>query len=352
VFLPYIKAPRRETFFSFLQAGRKAAGNQAEASLSTFRCTGLLLRIFWSTSPHFRYVNQAAQAASLPERPRASITRPFPYWQSAILLLLIGWLYFGTLSNLVGQWWNDPNFSHGFLVPLFSAFILWQERSRLAGVAAQPSSWGLPVAALALCVLIVGVLGAELFLSRVSLLLLIAGLVVFFRGWRFFRAVLFPWAFLILMVPIPAIIFNEITFPLQIVTSKVAAFALPLAGVPVLRQGNVINLPAMPLEVAQACSGIRSLLSLLTVSVIYGYLSESRVWVRVVLALASIPIAVAANSLRIVGTGLLVQYWDPDKAEGFFHLFSGWLIFVVALAMLFLLHRLLRLAWPNPEAQS
>jgi len=297
-------------------------------------------------------VNQPAQAASLDERLRASITRPFPYWQSAVLLLLTAWLYASTLSNLVGQWWRDPNFSHGFLVPVFSAFVLWQQRSRLAKASAQPSYWGLPIIALALCVLIVGVLGAELFLSRVSLLLLIAGLVIFFRGWKYFRVILFPWVFLILMIPLPAIIFNEVTFPLQILTSKVVAFALPLAGVPVLRLGNVITLPAMPLEVAQACSGIRSLLSLLTISVIYGYLSETRVWVRVLLALASIPIAVAANSLRIVGTGLLVQYWDPDKAEGFFHLFSGWLIFVVALAMLFLLHRLLLLAWPNREAQS
>jgi len=173
------------------------------------------------------------------------------------------------------------------------------------------------------------------------LLLLIAGLVVYFLGWRFFRAVLFPWAFLILMIPIPAILFNQITFPLQILASKLAAAVLPVAGVPVLREGNVINLPALPLEVAQACSGIRSLLSLMTLSIIYGYVAETRVAIRVLLALASIPIAVVANSLRIVGTGLLVQYWDPDKAEGFFHLFSGWLIFLVSLAMLLFLHQLL-----------
>jgi exosortase len=116
---------------------------------------------------------------------------------------------------------------------------------------------------------------------------------------------------------------------------------LPLVGVPVLREGNIINLPAMPLEVAEACSGIRSLLSLATLAIIYGYLMEKRVWVRVVLALASIPIAVAANSFRIVGTGLLVQYWDPDKAQGFFHEFSGWLVFVVSLLMLYLVHKIL-----------
>ena len=143
------------------------------------------------------------------------------------------------------------------------------------------------------------------------------------------------------MVPIPAIIFNQITFPLQLLASWVASIVLPLARVPVLREGNIINLPAMPLEVAEACSGIRSLMSLATLAIIYGSLMEKRTLIRVVLAFASIPIAVAANSFRIVGTGLLVQYWDPDKAEGFFHAFSGWLIFVVSLLMLFLLHRIL-----------
>lgn len=199
----------------------------------------------------------------------------------------------------------------------------------------------------ALAVLVVGVLGAELFLSRISLLLLIAGLVVFFRGWEFFRAVLFPWAFLILMVPLPAIIFNRITFPLQVLTSKVAATVLPWFGVPVLREGNVINLPHKPLDVAEACSGIRSLLALVTLSIIYGQLMEGRRWVRFVLVLAAVPIAVAANSLRIVGTGLLVEYWNPDKAEGFFHSFEGWLIFLVSLSMLFAFHRLLK--WRSPR---
>ena len=179
-------------------------------------------------------------------------------------------------------------------------------------------------------------------MSRTSLILLIAGLVVFFLGWKMLRAVLFPLLFLILMVPIPAIVLNQITFPLQILASKVAAWSLPLCGVPVLREGNVINLPAMPLEIAHACSGIRSLLSLTTLAIMYGYVAEKRMLIRVLLALASIPIAVAANGFRIVGTGLLVQYWDPGKAEGFFHTFSGWLIFVVSLLMLFALHRCLK----------
>ena len=284
----------------------------------------------------------------------ASVSRSRPqsqWWQSVALLMLVGWLYSSILTHLANQWSHDPNFSHGFFVPAFSLFVLWQERARLSALSAKPSWTGLPIILLSLCVLILGQLGAELFLSRFSLLLLIAGLIIFFLGWQYFRAVLFPWAFLILMIPIPSIIFNQITFPLQLLASKVASAVLPLAGVPVLREGNVIGLPLMQLEVAEACSGIRSLLSLATLTIIYGYLMECRIWIRVLLALASVPIAVAANSLRIVGTGLLVEYWDPEKAEGFFHLFSGWLIFVMSLVMLFALHKLLRTAFVKDAAQ-
>ena len=267
--------------------------------------------------------------------------RPNRWWQAAVLIALVAWLYSPIIYRLALQWWTDPNFSHGFFVPAFSFFVLWQNRAKLLALPRSPSSWGLPIVLVGLVTLVVGVLGAELFLSRTSLLVLVAGLVIYFLGWSFFRAVLFPWAFLVLMIPIPAIIFNQITFPLQLLASKVAAAVLPLAGVPVLREGNVINLPDMALEVAEACSGIRSLMSLTTLAIIYGYLMETRTSIRVLLALASIPIAVAANSLRIIGTGLLVQYWDPDKAEGFFHAFSGWLIFVVGFGMLWLMARVI-----------
>ncbi|MGC2401405.1 MAG: exosortase, partial [Acidobacteriaceae bacterium] len=251
-------------------------------------------------------------------RARAAQRGPAIFWRAAILAALLFWIYSLTLIHLVGQWWTDPNFSHGFFVPVFSAFVIWQERARFAALSPRPSWWGLLFLGLGLCILIVGQMGAEVFLSRLSLLIVLAGLIVLFLGWSFFRAVLFPWAFLFLMIPIPAIIFNQITFPLQLLASKVASATLPWMGVPVLREGNVIILPAMALEVAEACSGIRSLMSLMTLAIIYGYLMEKRVSVRVLLALASIPIAVAANSFRIVGTGLLVQYWDPEKGQGFF----------------------------------
>jgi exosortase len=132
-----------------------------------------------------------------------------------------------------------------------------------------------------------------------------------------------------------------------LLASRLATGLLRLVGVPVLRQGNMIVLAAMPLDVAEACSGIRSLLTLITLAIIYGYLMETRKWVRVVLALSAVPIAVTANSFRVFGTGLLVQYWDPDKAEGFFHTFEGWLIFVVALIMLFAVHRVISFIWKS-----
>src|SRR6202050_784275 len=291
-------------------------------------------------------VSQVLQSepSDLPTRVPDSV--PLSLWQAAVITGLLLWLYFPTLTHLVGQWWKDPNFSHGFFVPLFSAFVIWQERSRLTRLSPQPSWWGLLLFGFGLCVLVVGQMGAELFLSRFSMLIVLAGLIVLFLGWSFFRALLFPWAFLLLMIPIPAILFNQITFPLQLLASQVASTVLPWLGVPVLREGNVIVLPAMALEVADACSGIRSLMSLATLAVIYGYLMERKIAVRVLLALASLPIAVAANSLRVVGTGLLVQYWDPEKAQGFFHEFQGWLMFVASLVLLFVLHRVLQTLVP------
>lgn len=231
-------------------------------------------------------------------------------------------------------------------MPLFSAFVIWQDRDRFLRLIPSPSWYGLAVIALALCILIIGRMGAELFLARSSLLFLLAGIVLLLFGWNYLRAEFFPWAFLFLMIPIPVIIFNQITFPLQLLASKVAAGALPWFGVPILREGNIIHLPSMALEVAEACSGIRSLMSLVTLAIIYGYLMEKQLWVRWLLALASVPIAVLANSVRIIGTGLLVQYWDAEKAEGYFHASWGWIIFVVSLFLLYAVHSLVRLAFP------
>jgi exosortase D (VPLPA-CTERM-specific) len=184
----------------------------------------------------------------------------------------------------------------------------------------------------------------------VSLLILLAGLIILFQGWTFFRAVLFPWAFLILMIPIPSLIISPVTFPLQLLAARLAAGLLRLFDVPVFLEGNMISLAAVQLDVAEACSGIRSLLTLVTLAIIYGYLMETRKWVQVLLVCLAVPIAVVANSFRIFCTGLLVQYWDPDKAMGFFHEFAGWLIFVLALIMLLAAHKVISFIWKSGPA--
>ena len=263
-------------------------------------------------------MSHAEAIAPPPQRRAGRLSFGLPGWQVAALLLLIAWLYGPILAHLFLQWvgpHHDPNFEHGIFVPLFAFFVIWQERKPLAAIEPAPSWAGLPLVALSMLVLILGVLGADIFLPRLSLLILLAGLIILFQGWTFFRAVLFPWAVLILMVPIPSLIISRVTFPLQLLASKLSTALLELVGVPVLRNGNVIELPRMNLNVVEACSGIRSLLTLVTLAIIYGYLMETRKWVRVVLALSAVPIAVAANSFRIFGTGLVVQYWDPDKAS-------------------------------------
>ncbi len=256
-----------------------------------------------------------------------------------LLLGLLILLYAGVAMKLITDWYELPDFSHGFLIPFFAAYLLWTKRDELRNTPTRSSWGGLPLVLLGLLFLLTGRFGADLFLSRTSFLLLAAGVIWMLWGRAMLSQCKFILLVLVLAIPLPAVLFNQITFPLQLLASRLASGLLPLAGVPVLREGNVIQLPAMQLEVAEACSGIRSLLSLFTLAVIYGYFLEKSTFRRILLALASVPIAVAANAARIFGTGLCVQYWDPDKAMGFFHEFSGWLMFLVSLAFLYFVHR-------------
>jgi len=277
----------------------------------------------------------------------SAVDRPFRdrlFWiQSFLLLSILALLYYRVFLSLLSQWVHDPNYSHGFLVPAFAAWVIWKTRDRIAAVQPRPHWSGLLIAVLAMGILSLGVLGAENFLARTSFLFLVAGLVIYFWGWSCFRAVLFPWAVLFLAIPIPVIVLNKIAFPLQFLASKLASGMLTILGVPVLREGNVIHLPSLTLDVVEACSGLRSLVSLITVAVFYGYLFEDRMSRRVILVLSSIPIAVFANGLRIMGSGVLGEYVNPSLAEGFFHSFSGWLIFVLSLLLLFFIRSLLAL---------
>jgi exosortase len=253
---------------------------------------------------------------------------------SLVLSALLAALYAGILGRLTVQWYTDSDYSHGFLVPLLSGYLIWERRTKLGELPVAPSFWGVLLLGIGLLMLLVGSVGAELYMQRSSLIVTLAGLVLLLLGPDFLRALIFPISFLFFMVPLPAIVMNALAFPLQLFAAKTATFCLFNFGIPVLREGNVIVLAGTTLEVAEACSGIRSLQALLALGTVYAYFSEPIRWKRWVLVCLSIPIAIIANVFRVSGTGVLAHYWGVEAAEGFYHTFSGWLIFVVAFLLL------------------
>ena len=260
-------------------------------------------------------------------------------------------LYYQVIAKLVSDWWNDDNYSHGFLIVPIALYFVWERRAALKEAAKKPSVWGMVVIVVSLAMLIAGILGSELFLPRVSMLGVLAGAILFLFGWNHLKVLILPVAFLLLMIPIPAIIFNQIVFPLQLLASQFGEGALVACQISVLRDGNVLHLANTSLEVAEACSGIRSLISLLSLGIVYSYLMDSRLWVRIVLSVGTVPIAIIANGIRVAGTGIAARFYGPEVAEGFSHTFSGWIIFIAAFIMLFILHRAILLIAPNKQKE-
>jgi len=265
-------------------------------------------------------------------------------------LLLIA-CYAPVLRALAQQWYQDPDMGHGFFVPVIAGYIIWQRREELTAMTPAPSWWGLALVVLGAVQLIVATLGVELFLARTSLVLTLIGAVWMLGGAQTLRKLAFPLCLLFLMVPIPAVVYSQVTFPLQILASKLAENALSLISIPVLREGNVLELPNQTLSVVEACSGIRSLLSLTFLSLVYGYFFEPRTWIRVTLFLSTVPIAIIANASRVTLTGILTEV-KPEVAEGFFHTAEGWVIFMVALFIMILFHRVLLRVWRLVEARK
>jgi exosortase D (VPLPA-CTERM-specific) len=268
----------------------------------------------------------------------------------ALLAASFAFLFKDVLAKLVYDWGTDDNYSHGFLVVPLAAYVVWRCRAHLASLPVRPSMPGLVVVFVSLLTLVAGMIGAELFLTRFALLGTLGGTVMFVWGARHLKELRFPFLLLALAIPIPAIIFNQITFPLQLLASRFGEFTISACQIPVLREGNVIILATTSLEVVEACSGIRSLTSLLTMAVILGYLTESPSWLRWLLALSSVPIAIFANGIRVAGTGVAVHFVGPGAAEGFLHTFSGWLVFVVAGVLLLGVHRVGR--WLGPATPT
>jgi exosortase len=259
-------------------------------------------------------------------------------------------LYRHVIVMLVHDWWYDGNYSHGFLIVPLALYLAWERRHRFAGTPEGSSAWGLVVLAGSIAVLLAGIYGSDLFLTRISILGTVGGGMLFLGGWQRLRVMAFPLAILLLMIPLPGLIFNQIAFPLQLLASRVGEATLNAAEIPVLREGNVLVLANTSLEVAEACSGIRSLVSLLTLGIVFGYFTDSRTWMRAVIALSTIPIAIVANGGRVAGTGLAAHHFGPEAAQGFLHEFSGWMVFVVAFVMLLGVQKLL--AWLLPPKRA
>ncbi len=281
------------------------------------------------------------------------------FYQPLAIAAALAFVYFTVLVKLGRDWWSDENYSHGLLVPFVIGYILWHERKRLAAAQIQPHVWlGVAGVGASLVMLWAGVAGAELFVQRISIVVMLASVAIYFWGFRLLRLLAVPLSLLILSIPIPQIVFNRVAFPLQLFASRCAVSAMQLLDISVLRQGNVIEL--MPLgahepkrlAVVEACSGIRSLMTLVTLAVVYAYFSgpgqkggdgddskgpRSRwaIWRAAILVVAAVPIAILTNALRVSGTGVLAHYYGTRVADGFFHTFSGWVIYIAAALLLF-----------------
>jgi exosortase len=243
-------------------------------------------------------------------------------------------LYHEVIAWLVDDWDPKGDYSHGYLVAALALYFAWQRRAAIRATPRQPGWGGFVALGASMALLLAGTAAAETFLTRISMVLAIVSGVWIIGGRNHLRLLRFPLALLLLMIPIPDIIFNRIAFPLQLMASGFGETALSYAGVPVLREGNLIVLPHMTLEVAEACSGIRSLLALLTLSVVYGYLFEPLLGIRLLLIIATVPIAILVNGLRIAVTGVAANRYGVAAAEGLFHGLTGWTLFVAAALLL------------------
>lgn len=262
-------------------------------------------------------------------------------WFSALLIIA----YFPILRALVYQWATDEDVGHGFFVPVVAGFIAWQRREDLLKITPKPSWLGAALIVWSILQSYVGTLGAELFLQRTAFLIGLVGVLLLTGGVEFVKVLAFPLLLLPFMIPIPAVVYNQITFPLQLFASSVAENVLNALNIPVLRDGNVLELASGErLNVAEACSGIRSLLSLTFLSLVYAYFFDKRVWMRWALFIGTVPIAILANAGRVTITGMIADV-RPELAHGFFHSLEGWIIFLIAFVMLLGLHLVIRKVW-------
>ena len=242
--------------------------------------------------------------------------------------------YVPVVVRLTAAWWTDSDYSHGLICAPLAAALIYGRRDALAKLPMKPAIVGLAGAGASLVLLLVGTLGAELFLTRTSLLLFAASSIVFLFGWRHLRAVAFPFAIVALSIPIPAILMTHVTLPLQFAASAAAEASLTAVGIPVLREGNVLALPHATLQVAEACSGVRSMMSLIVLGLIVARRMESRTAVRAAIVAAAVPVTIAVNAFRVTATALVTERYGVAAAEGLVHEMLGTLLFVASAILL------------------
>lgn len=259
----------------------------------------------------------------------------FPKVNLLLILVAIGAVYATIIPGMVSDWYNDPNYSHGFLVPVISAYFLSQNWAELKSAPVRPSNVGLLVVVGSLLILMAGYIGTEYFTMRSSLVFLVAGIVLYWFGWAVLRLTSLPIAFLIFMVPIPYIVYDALAFPLKLLVTKASVAVLKFLSIPVVREGNIIMFPQTVLEVADACSGLRSLMSLVTLAVALAFITQKSSLKRSILIVSAVPVAIVTNMFRVIVTGVLARFYGAAAAEGFFHEFAGMAVFAVAMIILF-----------------
>lgn len=273
-----------------------------------------------------------ATRLSVPEAPaRGSNIRQW-LGPAAIAALLIV-LYAGVVGEMARAWMNEAGASHGMLIPPLVAVIVWTGRDRMLAAPVEPDSRGLALLVPAALLYIVGRLGAEFFLTRVSLIVYITAFIWTFWGKARLSALKFPLLLLATMIPIPQLIYKAVAGPLQLFASTAATQLAQVVGITVFQDGNVIHLAGMTLGVEEACSGMHSISALMVGALLLAFLQLERGWLRVLLFLSSFPIAIAANVLRVTGTAILADHWAAI-AMGFYHYFSGWVVFLAAFGLL------------------
>ena len=280
-----------------------------------------------------------AHPTQVPAAPPPKISWPLIAWFGALLVIC----YAPILYRMGVQWATDENMGHGFIVPIVAGFIAWQRRKMLLATPVRPNGWGLVLVVWGACQAVIATLGAELFTARLAFVIALFGVILYLGGTAWIKALLFPLLLLLFMIPIPAIIYAALTLKLQMLASQLGEALISMMGIPVLRAGNTLQLPSQTLDIAEACSGIRSLLSLGFLSLVVAYLLDKRVWMRWALLIATVPIAIGANGIRVAVTGLLSEI-NTRLAQGAYHEGEGYIVFIVALAALLATHRILSFA--------